>query len=58
MPGEQLARINGDVLRWARERVGETLETLGPRVNVDAATVGSWETGVQSPAFRKAQKLA
>src|SRR5258708_10442593 len=58
MPTKQSARINGAVLRWARERAGETVEALATRLKVDASIVESWEAGEQRPLFKHAQKLA
>ncbi len=58
MAANQTARINGTLLRWARERAGETVEALATRLKVDASIVESWEADEQRPLFKHAQKLA
>ncbi|MDP2830217.1 MAG: XRE family transcriptional regulator [Sulfuricellaceae bacterium] len=52
------ARINADVLLWARERARLTIEQLAKGVHAKPEQVMAWEVGEAFPTFRQAQHLA
>ncbi|MFG1462463.1 XRE family transcriptional regulator [Xanthobacter sp. DSM 24535] len=52
------ALINGDVLRWARERAALPVEEVAGRMKQDVERVIAWETGEDQPTFRQAQTVA
>jgi Zn-dependent peptidase ImmA (M78 family)/transcriptional regulator with XRE-family HTH domain len=52
------ALINGDVLRWARERAALPIEEVAGRMNQAPNRLLAWEAGEDRPTFRQAQKLA
>lgn len=53
------AKVNPDVLRWARERAGLSLADLAERVAKGRGErVQGWESGKDSPTFEQARKLA
>ena len=57
MSTRDLAYINGEVLRWARERAGETRESIANALKVEPEAIEAWETGTPPP-FSKAETLA
>jgi len=52
------AYINGDVLRWARERVGIPRNNLATAVGITQESLLLWESGTGYPSFGRAQELA
>ena len=52
------ALINGDVLRWARERAALRVEEVAARINQPPKRILTWEMGEDKPTFRQAQQLA
>lgn len=53
--------INPDVLRWARETAGLSLEDVAGelgRKSIDAQTIEAWERGAGSPSFPQLETLA
>lgn len=50
--------FNGDVLRWAREWRGRTVEEAARKANTTVEKVESWEAGEASPSVRQARLLA
>jgi len=50
--------LNIDVLRWARERAGLSVEDVAARLKKEAETVVAWEAGSDAPTFRQLEKLA
>ena len=52
------ALINPAQLRWARERVGLTLEEAASSASVKPEQLFAWERGESRPTFRQAQNLA
>jgi Zn-dependent peptidase ImmA (M78 family)/DNA-binding XRE family transcriptional regulator len=52
------ALINPAKLRWARERVGLTIEDAAQGANVKPEQLSAWERGDSRPTFRQAQNLA
>jgi Zn-dependent peptidase ImmA (M78 family)/transcriptional regulator with XRE-family HTH domain len=52
------AFINGDLLRWARERADMPPEELAKKVGQKPARLIEWETGKVQPTFKQALRLA
>lgn len=52
------AYINGNVLRWARERIGFTRDNLATAIGVSQESLLLWESGTGYPPFGRAQELA
>lgn len=52
------AYINGDVLRWARERRSLSVSELAKSVGASASQLTAWEEGEIAPPFGKAEDLA
>jgi Zn-dependent peptidase ImmA (M78 family) len=52
------ALINGDILRWARERAALPVEEVANRMKQDVGRVLAWEAGEDQPTFRQAQTVA
>lgn len=53
--------VNPDVLRWARETRGLTVEEVVRKLDrrrVDSATVEAWERGDESPTYLQLERLA
>lgn len=52
------AKINRDVLHWARERARLTVDQLAKGAHAKPDQVLAWEDGERLPTFRQAQALA
>lgn len=50
--------INPQLLRWARQRAGLTVDDLARKLQLTPARVGEWESGAARPSWPQAQKLA
>lgn len=50
--------FNGEVLKWAREWRGRTVEEAARKASTSVEKVVSWETGQASPSVRQARLLA
>ena len=50
--------INPDILKWARERSGYTVEAIAAFLKKDASIVNSWESGERAPTYVQLEKLA
>lgn len=50
--------FNPDVLRWAREWRGRSVEEAAKKLNVEAAKVRAWEKGKAVPTVRQGRILA
>ena len=55
---DRVAGLNKDVLRWARERAGLSVEDVAARLKKEADTLAAWEEGTDTPTFRQLEKLA
>jgi Zn-dependent peptidase ImmA (M78 family)/transcriptional regulator with XRE-family HTH domain len=55
---ERATGFNPEILRWARERAGLSLEEAGARVAKPANTVKAWEEGKQAPTYLQLETLA
>ena len=45
------AKINPDIMVWARERARLSVPVLASRMNVTEERLGAWERGEQPPTF-------
>lgn len=52
------ALINGEVLRWARERAALPAHVVADRLGQNEDRIHQWEAGEAKPTFRQAQMLA
>ncbi|MBR0801102.1 helix-turn-helix transcriptional regulator [Bradyrhizobium jicamae] len=52
------AMINGEPLRWARERADMPPEQLAKKIGQKTDRLVSWETGEDQPTFKQAERLA
>lgn len=50
--------MNGEVLKWARERIGLDASQLADVLSKDGAAVEKWEAGEEFPTFKQLEKLA
>ena len=55
---EYIQGINPDIVRWARERSGYTLEDVATSLNKDVETISNWELGAAAPTYVQLEKLA
>lgn len=52
------ANINHEILIWARNRAGLTVDDAAKKLNVKNSKIKEWETGVKRPTFKQAVNLA
>ncbi|XSG84726.1 MAG: helix-turn-helix domain-containing protein, partial [Methylohalobius sp. ZOD2] len=52
------ARINPDILTWARERARLSVSELAAKLKVSKDKIEAWERGDQPPTFIQAQAFA
>ncbi|MEW6042615.1 MAG: ImmA/IrrE family metallo-endopeptidase [Elusimicrobiota bacterium] len=50
--------INPEILKWARERAGYTLEHIAATFKKEIREIEGWEAGVGSPTYSQLEKLA
>lgn len=55
---EHINGINPDILKWARERSGYTVEAIAAFVKKDASIINDWESGERAPTYVQLEKLA
>ena len=55
---EYINGINPDILKWARERSGYTVEAIATFLKKDASIVNDWESGKSAPTYIQLEKLA
>lgn len=55
---EYIQGINPDIVRWARERSGYTLQEISKLLKKDINTIANWESGVEAPTYIQLEKLA
>ena len=55
---EYIQGINPDIIKWARERSGYTLQEVAKSLNRDVATISDWELGEAAPTYIQLEKLA
>lgn len=49
--------LNPQILRWARERAGYTVEEAAGRMKKSPNDIEAWEDGSKAPTFRQLEKL-
>lgn len=54
----ELAYINHEMIRWARERAAVSVDDLATRLGVDDLEIRQWERGQTHPPFGHAQEIA
>jgi Zn-dependent peptidase ImmA (M78 family)/DNA-binding XRE family transcriptional regulator len=52
------AFITPQLVRWARERVGHSVDKVAEGIGTDPEQIARWEQGDAHPTFRDAQRLA
>lgn len=52
------ARINPDILSWARERAQLSISALASKLKVPEDKIDAWERGEKQPTFKQAQTFA
>lgn len=55
---EYIQGINPDIVRWARERSGYSLQEVAKSLNRDVATISNWESGAAAPTYIQLETLA
>lgn len=55
---EYVSGINPDILKWARERSGYTMEAIAAFLKKDASIVNDWESGERALTYVQLEKLA
>ncbi|NHB05457.1 ImmA/IrrE family metallo-endopeptidase [Burkholderia cepacia] len=58
MKREPVAGVQPDVLRWARETVGLSIEEVATILRIPSSEVVGWETGTEAPTYAQLEKLA
>lgn len=52
------AKVNPDILNWARERAQLSISALASKLGVHEDKVDAWEHGEKQPTFKQAQSFA
>ena len=52
------ARINPDILTWARERAQLSVSALASKLGVPDDKIDAWERAAKPPTFKQAQDFA
>ena len=55
---EYIQGINPNIIKWARERSGYTLQEVAKSLNREVATISDWESGEAAPTYIQLEKLA
>ena len=55
---EYMKGINPDIIKWARERSGYSLQDIAKFFKKDIATISDWESGNSAPTYAQLEKLA
>lgn len=50
--------VNPDILRWARESLGMSMEEVGRRMRKSVEVIESWERGEDAPTYVQLERLA
>jgi Zn-dependent peptidase ImmA (M78 family)/transcriptional regulator with XRE-family HTH domain len=50
--------VNADILRWARERAGFSLEDIADAFSKDVSAISEWEEGTTVPTYNQLEVLA
>ncbi|MHA1344291.1 MAG: ImmA/IrrE family metallo-endopeptidase [Promethearchaeota archaeon] len=54
----EILPINTDILKWARESMGLSIEDVAQKMNKKTYIIESWEKGEKSPTYPQLEKLA
>lgn len=54
----EIIPISPEVLRWARESLGLSINDVAKKIKKDAKIVNEWEKGVSLPTYAQLEKLA
>lgn len=52
------ALITPEVLRWARDRAGISVDALAKKIGTNPEKIAEWESGISQPTFKQAEKIA
>ena len=55
---EYMKGINPDIIKWARERSGYSLQDIAKFFKKDIATISDWESGEKAPTYAQLERLA
>ncbi len=55
---EYINGLNPDILKWARERSGYSLEAIAAFLKKGASIINDWESGERAPTYVQLEKLA
>jgi Zn-dependent peptidase ImmA (M78 family)/DNA-binding XRE family transcriptional regulator len=55
---EELSGVNGEIIRWARERYNMTPEDAAQCIGVDCSKYIGWENGDSFPTYAKLKKIS
>ena len=55
---EYIQGINPNIIKWARERSGYTLQEVAKSFNRDVTAISDWESGAAAPTYAQLEKLA
>ncbi len=50
--------VSEDVIKWARESAGMTVEEAAKKLKIDVGQLNEWEVGVGNPKLSKLQQMA
>ena len=50
--------VNPEVLRWAREKAGLSIEDIAQSFHKDVEVISNWESGMAVPTYNQLEKLA
>ena len=50
--------MNGNLITWAREREGLSIEKAAKKLGIKSARLERWEDGSETPSFNQIQKIA
>ncbi len=56
--GNYVEGVNPDVIRWAREKAGFTIEEISLKLNKKASIIEEWENGISLPTYNQLEDLA
>jgi Zn-dependent peptidase ImmA (M78 family) len=51
-------KISGEVLQWARNSIGYSLDEAASKASISAHTLDAWERGEKSPTYKQLETLA
>ena len=55
---EPVTAVNHNMLRWARERSGQTVATVAAALKTDPQVIEAWESGQDAPSYPQLETLA